>query len=263
MIRLAVFGSTLCAMLLGAAVADGEEPDKIRLVIVTGHQYPGHKWRETTPALEDGLKQDPRFDVTVIEDVEFLASPKLHEYNVVILNYCNWERPEGISSKAKANFQRFLKQGGGLTIIHFTNGAFHFSLPKAGAADWPEWRTNICRRVWDHGEGKSGHDPYGRFRVDIADPKHPIGRGMKSFETVDELYFRQQGDEPVHVVASAKSKVTGKDEPMAFVHTYGKGRVFQTVLGHDAQSLRTQGTAELVRRGCAWAAGREPVEDGS
>ncbi len=263
MIRLAVFGSTLCAMLLGAAVADGREPSKIRLVIVTGHQYPGHKWRETTPALEEGLKQDSRFDVRVMEDVEFLASVKLHDYDVVILNYCNWERPEGLSSKAKANFQRFLKQGGGLTIIHFTNGAFHFSLPKAGAADWPEWRTNICRRVWDHGEGKSGHDPFGRFRVDIADPKHPIGRGMKPFETVDELYFRQHGDKPVHVVASAKSKVTGKAEPMAFVHTYGKGRVFQTVLGHDAQSLRTNGTAELVRRGSAWAAGRVPVDDGS
>jgi len=259
MIRHATVALTFCAMLLGAAVADSHEPDKIRLVIVTGHQFPGHKWRETTLALEDDLKKDPRFDVTSIPDVEFLASEKLHDYNVIILNYCNWEQPEGLSSKAKANFVRFLKQGGGLTIIHFTNGAFHFTLPKAEAADWPQWRTNICRRVWHHGQGKSGHDPYGPFRIDIADPQHPIGRGLKSFETVDELYFRQHGDKPIHVIATAKSKKTGNNEPMAFVHTYGKGRVFQTVLGHDADSLRTKGTAELIRRGSAWAAGRSAV----
>ena len=43
---------------------------------------------------------------------------------------------------------------------------------------------------------------------------------------------------------------------MAFVYEYGKGRVFQTVLGHDAAALRNPGTAELVRRGSTWAAGR-------
>ncbi len=47
-----------------------------------------------------------------------------------------------------------------------------------------------------------------------------------------------------------------KDEPMAY--RYGSGRVFQTVLGHDAKALRTAGTAELIRRGAAWAAGRAP-----
>ena len=262
-IRHAVLALIFCGMLFGAAMTHGGEQDKIRLVIVTGHQYPGHKWRETTSALADGLKEDSRFVVTIIKDVEFLASPKLHDYDVMILNYRNWKRPDGITSEAKANFVKFLKQGGGLTIIHFTNGAFHYSLPKAEAADWPEWRTNICRRVWDRGEGKSGHDAYGTFRVDIADPKHPIGRGLKSFETIDELYFRQHGDKPIHVIATAKSNVTGNNEPMAFVHTYGQGRVFQTVLGHSAESLRTQGTAELIRRGSAWAAGKEPVEDSS
>jgi putative heme-binding domain-containing protein len=230
----------------------------IRAVIVTGHQYPGHLWRETTKALQEALGVDRRVRLRVVEDVEFLARPELLDFDVVVFNYCNWERA-GLSEAAKKNFVRYLSEGGGLVLVHFANGAFHFSLPKAGAGDWPEWRTRICRRVWDHTPGKSGHDAYGPFRVEIAKTDHPITRGLEGFETKDELYYRQQGDEPVVVLATARSKATGRDEPMAMVHEYGKGRVFQTVLGHDAASLRVPGVAQLIRRGTAWAAGRPPL----
>lgn len=240
------------------AVAD-EAQQPIRAVIVTGHQYPGHVWKETTLALEDSLAKDPRMEITTMPDPEFLAKPELHDFDVVVFNYCNWQRP-GLSEAARTNFVQYLQRGGGLVIIHFANGAFHFSLPEAGQSDWPEYRK-ICRRVWDHtpailGKMKSGHDPYGKLRVEIADRAHPITHGMESFDTTDELYYHQQGDEPVRVLATARSKDTGRDEPMAFVYRYGQGRVFQTVLGHDAASLRTAGTAELIRRGTAWAAGR-------
>ena len=95
---------------------------------------------------------------------------------------------------------------------------------------------------------KSGHDGYGPFRVDIASQSHPVTKGLSSFATRDELYFNQQGSEPIEVLATAHSKTTGKDEPIAFVYHYGAARVFQTFLGHDAASLRSPGVAQLVRR---------------
>ena len=224
----------------------------IQAVIVTGHQYPGHVWRETSAALQDALVQDRRMQVTVVKDPEFLATKNPFDYDVVVLNYCNWHR-EGLSDKAKTNFQKYLAGGGGLTIIHFSNGAFHASLPETPPSDWPEYR-NICRRVWDHAPGKSGHDPYGRFTVHVT-KDHPITGGLNSFETIDELYCNQQGEMPIEVLATARSTLTGKDEPMAFVYPYGKGRVFQTVLGHAAESIRAPGAAKLIRRGTVWAAG--------
>ena len=45
---------------------------------------------------------------------------------------------------------------------------------------------------------------------------------MQPFETVDELYYRQQGTEPTDVLVTAKSKDTGKDEPLAWAYEYGK-----------------------------------------
>ena len=116
-------------------------------------------------------------------DPEFLANDELFDYEVMVFNYCNWQR-EGLSKKAQANFKKYLSDGGGLVIIHFSNGAFHASLPDTPPSDWPEYR-NICRRVWDHGQGKSGHDPYGRFTVDVTGD-HPITHGLNSFETIDE-----------------------------------------------------------------------------
>ena len=86
--------------------------------------------------------------------------------------------------------------------------------------------------------------------------QHPITAGLNSFETIDELYCNQQGDLPIEVLATAHSTVTGKDEPMVFVYSYGKGRVFQTVLGHAAESIRLPGESSLIRRAAAWAAGQ-------
>ena len=60
------------------------------------------------------------------------------------------------------------------------------------------------------------------------------------------------------VIASAISKVDNKVYPMAFVHKYGKGRVFHCLLGHDVTAFKCPGVLELFRKGTAWSAGLEP-----
>jgi hypothetical protein len=82
--------------------------------------------------------------VKVESTPEFLASTELQTCQLVVLNYCNWQRP-GLSAAAKANFLKYLEAGHCLAIIHFTNGAFHAALPGAQEGDWPEFRK-ICRR---------------------------------------------------------------------------------------------------------------------
>ncbi|MEW4564841.1 ThuA domain-containing protein [Bremerella sp. JC770] len=228
----------------------------IRALILTGAHHPGHAWQDTTPVLEQTLLHDPRAKVTISRDIEDLATIKPSDYDLLVLNYCNWKQP-GLSDAAKMNFVSYLEAGGGLIIIHFANGAFHRSLPNEENTDWSEYRK-ICRRVWDHA-ATSGHDRFGQFTVNMAKVPHPITEGLSDFQTTDELYFRQSGELPIEVLATAKSNVTGNDEPMAFVYRYGNARVFQTVLGHAADSLRTPGTAEMIRRAAAWVADRPQV----
>jgi hypothetical protein len=156
---------------------------------------------------------------------------------------------------------RFLREGGGLIVVHFANGAFHYSLPLAGKSDWPEYRK-IVRRVWNHtpksGRPKSGHDAFGRFLVLPARAKHPITDGLSRFEVVDELYFHQDGEETIVPLLVAESRVTKRLEPLAWTSSYGKGRVFQTLLGHSEKTYDAFEAREMLRRAAAWTAG-QPV----
>ena len=234
-----------------AGQVDFLDDQKINTAIITGDNHPAHAWRSTTEVLVDTLRQDSRLAVDT-STIALLEDPRLQNYDSIVFNYCNWQKP-GLSEKAKRNFTRFLNRGGGLVLVHFANGAFHFSLPEAGDSDWPEYRK-ICRRAWDHGE--SGHDAYGRFQVQVEKAEHPIMSGIEPFETMDELYYQQAGDLPIEVLATAKSNVTQQSEPIAFVYNYGKGRVFQTVLGHSAESLRAPGTSRMIRNAVVWTAKR-------
>ena len=198
--------------------------ERFKALILTGHNHPAHDWRATTAALILALEQDPRAIVHVTENIEDMGafqptpdpsqegtgappgaatlpssggagggSPRVRGYNIfdydlLVLNYCNWEGP-GLSEAAKTNLVRYLQNGGGLVIIHFANGAWHPSLPNTKPADaWPEYFTRICRRAWEHRAPKeSGHDPYGPFRVEITEARHPITDGLRPFTTEELL----------------------------------------------------------------------------
>jgi type 1 glutamine amidotransferase len=212
----------------------------IQALIVTGADL--HNWRATAPVLAEELQKDPRIKTTVVQDPHSLGTMSLDSYNVIVLHFMNWKVPAP-GEAARNNLKKSVEDGKGLVLVHFACGAWQ---------DWPEFK-NLAGRVWD--PKLRAHDPRGPFRVDILSTGHPITEGLESFETNDELYTCLAGDRPVDVLATARSKVDGKDYPMAFAFQCGKGRVFHCVLGHDVQALSNPSVAELFRRGTAWAAG--------
>ena len=228
---------------------------RYRTMILTGNNHPAHDWQKTTAALIHAVELDPRNLAHVTESPEkWLLENDPSDYDLLIMNYCNW-KSSGWNREAQERLRNYIETGGGLAVIHFGNGAFHPSLPEAKNSDWPGYR-DLVRRVWDH-HGDSAHDPYGDFNVIISQVKHPITRGLKNFDTTDELYFQQAGKDPVQALAYAFSKVTRKPEPMAWAYQVGKGRVFQTLLGHSNKSIHQ--AAHLIQRGATWAANQKPL----
>jgi type 1 glutamine amidotransferase len=224
-----------------------------KILLVTGHHHPGHDWKATTPVIRSAISSDPDLHVDITTSIGDLGEIQLSDYGAIILNYCNWEISDPLGQGAKERLLSFVSRGGGLIAIHFANGAFHYSLPGAEQSDWPEYRE-IVRRVWDH-HSDSAHDAYGPFVVTSSDIQHPITDGLEPFETTDELYYNQKGDLPIDVLLTARSVDTGRDEPVAFTYQYGEGRVFQTLLGHDAASLDHPSMREVLRRSARWAVG--------
>jgi type 1 glutamine amidotransferase len=233
----------LLALPVGAA-------EKVSILLLTGVDYPGHKWRETAPALKRILEVDQRLDVRIVEDPQFLDSTALTNYAAVVLHFQNWQVP-GPAAAARENLRRYVERGGGLMSVHFACGAWH--------GEWPEFQ-NIVGRVW-RGTNGTQHDARGPFTVRIVDRSHPVTRGMTDFETDDELYTCLVGDKPIQLLASAKSKVDNLDHPMAFVCDYGRGRVFLTTLGHDLRAFTNSCVPQLLRQGCAWTANLLPSGD--
>src|SRR5271165_5191955 len=227
---------------LRAPAADTVPPPQTRVLVLTGNEYPGHHWKETAPVLARFLAEDRRLATELQDDPKFLASPRLHDYDAVVLNYMNWESPDP-GPEARANLKKFVEEGKGLVLVHFACGAFQ---------GWPEF-AQIAGRVYN--PSFRPHDPFGKFTVKITGGDHPVTKGLASFETADELYTCLDGNHAIRIVAQARSKVDGKDYPMAFLNQYGKGRVFHCVLGHDTAALGVKGVQDLYRRGTAWTAG--------
>ena len=240
---------------LGAAstAAAQEEPAR-RVLIVTGEDYAGHRWQETTPVLEALIEEDPRLETEVLDDLTKLGATDLSPYAALVVHFKNYD-PAVPGRAGLENLARFADSGGGLVLVHFACGAF-----EEHRGEWEE----LVGRVWFGAQpppGRHQHDPHGSFAVHLTALDHPVTRGMADFETTDELYTCLAGDAPIDVLASAISRVDGRTYPMAFAARRERGRVFHSTLGHDVAALSVGPVAELYRRAAAWAAGAIPDPD--
>lgn len=214
-----------------------------RVVILTGDDFPSHLWRETGPEFAKILRSDPQLEVTISETPALLESAVLSSYDAVFNHFKNYENRIPTTGPLWKNFEQYIHNGGGLVIAHFGCGAMQ------------EWNgyAGISGRVWD--PKMRGHDPYGEFLVRILQTGHPVTKGIPDFTTTDELYTCLTGDGKIDVLAEATSKVDQSVHPMAFVLTPGKGRVFNSPLGHNLGALKAQGVRDLYLNATRWASG--------
>ncbi len=248
----------LAAAILGSACGstsstqDARDPERARVLIVTGEDYAGHDWKATTPVLAAAIAADPRLEVDVHDDLTTLGALDLTPYAALVLHFKNYD-PAVPGRPGLDALVRHAEAGSGLVLVHFACGAFE---------EFRDEYAELVGRIWFGAQpppGRHQHDPHGAFTVEVADSAHPITCGLADFETTDELYTCLEGDVPVEVLFEGLSVRDGVKYPLAFVHHPGAGRVFHCVLGHDTAALENPPVAELYRRGTAWAAGLDPV----
>ena len=233
---------------LVAVKANPGAPKKI--LILTGLEH-HNNWKQNTPTLTAAFAEDKRLEISVSENPSVMTMPDvLAKYDGFVLFYNNSDKKPSPVGALENLIKAVETDGKGFVLVHFASGAFYnWETEKVDAAF-----TKIAGRVWN--PKFRAHDPHGTFTVNIADKEHPITKGLSDFETVDELYTCLDGDVPIHVVATAVSKVDQKVYPLAFVLNPGKGRTFHCALGHDARAFHAK-SLELFRRGTVWSVGLE------
>ena len=220
-----------------------------RVLLLTGEDH-HHNWRETTPVVKAFLEEDPRLTVDVLDDLSKIATTDFSPYGAVIIHFKN-DDPATPGRAAFDQIDQYVRDGGGLVLLHFACGAFE---------EFRDDYENLVGRVWWGPSSPGGmrhHDPYGSFDVKATEVSHSITSEMKPFSTTDELYTCLIGDAQVEILATALSPVDAKTYPMALVRLPGSGRVFLSTLGHDVAAYKADGVQQMYRRATAWAAGLE------
>ncbi|MBP6663066.1 MAG: ThuA domain-containing protein, partial [Paludibacter sp.] len=229
----------------------------IKVMVLTGHDDKYHNWQIKATYIPAILRQYGNFDTDIVkmhdsssEDSNF--APEFTKYKVIVLaiNDVKW------SEKTKLAFENYVRNGGGVVVVHEANNAFpewkEFNA-MIGLGGWagrneksgPYYYWKDGKSVLDYSPGEGGsHGAPVPFVVNVRDSDHPITRGLptKWLHKSDELYGNLRGPaKNMQVLATAFSTKetggTGKEEPVLFTIAYGKGRIFQTVMGHATAEL--------------------------
>ncbi len=222
-----------------------DKPETIRILLTFG----GHGF-EQQPffALFDAL---PGIKVTKAEmpkDVGLLKPGLQKEYDAVVM----YDMAGSITPEQQQAFMKLLEQGIGLVSLHHNFGAHR---------NWDEF-TKIIGGKYVFAdtvlEGKPykpstwSHDEL--LNVKIADPAHPITRGVQDFEIHDETYGGFYTASDAHVLLTTDHPKNSPD--IAWTKNYGKSRVFYLMLGHDAKAWANPNYLKLLGQGIRWAAGK-------
>jgi type 1 glutamine amidotransferase len=237
-----------------AAAQPATAPAPVKVLIIAGDNITVHNWQTNSKALKEILEKDSRIkvDITAAPSKD-LTDENLAKYDVLLLNY--FETPSGPpesrwSDSNKAAFLKAVREGKGLAAYHFASAAYT-------KPNWDEFEKAVAGGWRTQGF----HGPAHVFTVKKTANAHPISEGLPAqFEhTIDELYQNSMLTPGSIVLATAysdpsKPKGTGKDEPVIWISHYGKGRVYENVLGHDSQALADPNYQNWLRRGVIWAA---------
>jgi type 1 glutamine amidotransferase len=262
---------TIAAMLIASASA-AQAAEPIKALLVDGQN--NHNWKSVSPILQQALETCGRFTVDVATtppDKSKMSEfkPDFAKYGVVVSNYNGDAWP----AETNKTLETYMAGGGGLVIIHAADNSF----PK-----WEEYNKMIGLGGWGGRNEKSGpmirwrdgqvvrdtqpgpggtHGKNHEYAVETRASDHPIMAGLpaKWMHTSDELYSKMRGpaENMTLLATSFADKATGgtgEHEPVLFTIAYGKGRVFHTVLGHDARSVKCVGFVTTLLRGAEWAA---------
>ncbi len=260
----------------GGVVLAEEEAEQIKVLILDGPQG-AHKYQETTPVMKEILEKLPIFKVAHSRSSKEACAdgtykPDFQSYDVIVMNE-GYGAPEWPETTKKA-FEKYMAEGGGMVTYHAANncwpnwveynkmtgvGGWGGRNEKSGPYLYINDKGEVVR---DESKGRGGsHGPQHEFDVVVRKKEHPVMKGLpETFKHgPDELYDKLRGPaENIEILASAYSskekKGTGRHEPVLMAISYGKGRIFHTVIGHHVKQMKEGSFVTTFQRGTEWAA---------
>jgi hypothetical protein len=261
--------------------AQRKRSGRLKILIIDGIN--NHTWQIATAAIGEILTDTGTFVVDVSttppESADGAAweawHPDFNHYDAVVINFNSGHDAKAVTWPApvRTAFEEYVRNGGGMISFHAANNTFLL---------WPDynqmigmgWRPKAFGPSVHIGENDEvivvpageGFDPNHPRRLDfqihVRDTGHPITKDMPQvwLHPSEQLTHGQHGAvRGFTFLTYAHSPVTNQNEPMDWVHDFGKGRVYVTMLGHTwakepSPDLNCVGFQTLLARGVEWAA---------
>src|SRR5882672_7821902 len=202
--------------------------------------------KEWSPLLtERGMKTEGGMD--------FPTAEQLERTDVLIIYAQDGMKVEG---DQRANFEKFLKRGGGLVVIH--DGVV--------SGDQNEWAKKVQGGAWRLDGAKKTRWYEGEVGIYVVDTTHPITKGLSNFDWKDEIYYDLDMAPGAHVLATSFQSVFVIGPQLWTYEQNWEGsttpyRAFVSLPGHEYDSFNTTHYRVLLLRGIAWAGKRPNVDE--
>jgi type 1 glutamine amidotransferase len=208
--------------------------------------WPGH----TPYAISDWTRELlGELDVTDIEestDIFRLDSDDLGCFDLIILGWNNALTTEDLTDAQERALLGAVEAGTGIAAWHGAGAAFRSSL---------QYHLLLGGDFLEHPGGEGYPQPY---KVRITNHDHEVTDGVGDFDVASEQYYMHVSGN-VNVLAETTFTgehlpwIAGHTSPVAWVHNWGRGRVFYHSVGHTIGDLDEPNVRRLTKQGIAWA----------
>ena len=209
-------------------------------------------------ALELMGKRTGAYEASLITDDMAVFDPgKLDPFDAVMFN--NTTRLKFDDPKRREALMAFVKGGRGVCGIHAATDSFY---------DWPEAAAMMGGLFAGHPWGGGG-----TWAFQIEEPDHPINKGFggKGFWLKDEIYKMKDpySRERLRILlgldmtkeVNQRGSREDKDNAVAWIRRFGKGRVFYCSLGHNNHIFWTPQILQHYLDGIQYALGDLKADD--
>lgn len=202
---------------------------KKRLLVLVGGEW--HPFEQCAALITDLLEATGRYTVQTTADRDVLKGRTLSRFDGLLV-YTSGGK---LTTDQEAGLLAFVNKGGSFIGLH------------CAAASWAANKGYVDML----GGTFATHSPYMEFPVNITKAQSPITARIQNFRTTDELYILDKFN-PDNVRTLATATWKGKEHPIAYTKTFGKGNVFFLALGHDENSLSHPEFRKMLCRGVDW-----------
>ena len=244
-------GLAVAGLVCGSPVsAAAQAPAKKRVLIVWGG-WEGHQPKQTVDVFAPWMKEQG-FEVEVSNSLDSYRDPAKMKGLALIVQA--WTMGQ-LTSEQEKGLLDAVRGGTGLAGWH------------GGLAD--SFRANPEYEFMVGGSWAAHPGGILDYQVNITRRDDPITRGLTDFAMKSEQYYMLV-DPNVDVLATTTFRgaaakaapwIDGAVMPVVWKKLYGKGRVFNTTLGHVAADFNVPEAREIVKRGLLWAARVEGAGD--